>query len=187
MQRKSQIGFTLVELMVTIAVLAILAAIAVPNLRSFLDNTKHAAAIGDFRSALSLAKSEAQKRGLFVTLRSAGTGADSLANGWVIFVDSNPPTGSIPVTTPIIIARQDAMSSDVKILMNQALADGTEAVAFSPLGVMWDIASTGGGGERRVEIRITDGTTTRKQGSLCIEERGRPRYVKDVIGASACN
>jgi type IV fimbrial biogenesis protein FimT len=55
-------GFTLVEMMVTIAIVAILAAVAVPDLSTFVENRQVRAAAEQLRDMLVLARQEALKR-----------------------------------------------------------------------------------------------------------------------------
>ena len=56
-------GFTLIELLTTLIVLAVVVAIAVPNLALFVTSSRLRASQSEFASALSLARSEATKRG----------------------------------------------------------------------------------------------------------------------------
>lgn len=74
-------GFTLIELMVTVAVLAILVAIALPNYQAFVLNSRMTAQANNFLASLQLARSEAVKRNAAVTM-SAPDG--DWANGWQI-------------------------------------------------------------------------------------------------------
>lgn len=55
-------GMTLIELMVTLAILVIVLAIAIPSLTTFVKNTRLDTATTDIQSALSLARSEAVTR-----------------------------------------------------------------------------------------------------------------------------
>ena len=55
-------GFTLVELMIAVLILAILMAAAVPSFRDFAANSRTSAASSDLTTALSLARSEAVRR-----------------------------------------------------------------------------------------------------------------------------
>lgn len=87
-QRLRGNGFSLIELMVVVAMVAILAGLAAPSFTVLLRNNRLAAASSALQVSLSLARSEAVKRGADarVTVAANGT-AGSWANGWTVFVD----------------------------------------------------------------------------------------------------
>jgi len=78
-------GFTLVELMITIALLAILLMVGIPSFTELVRNNRLTTNANQFMTALNLAKSEAIKRGIRVTLR--GTAAPNWESGWEVFTD----------------------------------------------------------------------------------------------------
>lgn len=89
-------GYTLVELLVVLAVGSILLAIAVPGYAHLVGASRLAATTNDFVTALHLARSEAIKRGVRVTLcktRDAMAPAPACdpgaawEQGWLVFVD----------------------------------------------------------------------------------------------------
>lgn len=95
MNKSAQTGMTLVELMVTVAVVAILAAVAAPSLSEMLENNRLTALNNQLVSSLNYVRGEAVKRAYDVTMcvrNSGGTGCASsggFENGWIVFVDCN--------------------------------------------------------------------------------------------------
>lgn len=93
-------GFSLLELMMAVAVLAILLGLGIPAFSSISTNNQVAAESGNLVSALTLARSEALKRGVRVSVCAAG-GADTCAedadwsNGWIVFEDDFGAAGEI--------------------------------------------------------------------------------------------
>lgn len=93
-------GFTLVELLVAITVAGILLGVGVPSFAAVLQEVRLAAQAGQLGRALYLARSEAVKRGEFVTLcpRSGAAlcgGASDWDGGWLVFAD--PTSNSVPI------------------------------------------------------------------------------------------
>jgi type IV fimbrial biogenesis protein FimT len=90
-------GFTLVEMMVTVAVVAILLAVGAPQLRTFVQKQQVRGDVQTLASAIQLARTEALKRSSDVTLCPLpSSGAHECADattdwshGWMVFVD--PP------------------------------------------------------------------------------------------------
>lgn len=74
-------GFTLIELMVTVAMLAILAALATPSFRQFVEAQRLRDASFGLVSDLTLARSEAIKRGGNVAITPVG---GNWTQGWVV-------------------------------------------------------------------------------------------------------
>lgn len=80
-------GFTMIELMITIVIAAILLAVGVPSYRAVLQNSRASAVASDFTSAINLARSEAVRRGLGTQLCPSINGTTcggSWADGWIV-------------------------------------------------------------------------------------------------------
>ena len=89
-RRPGQAGFTMMELLIGIAVLAILTTLAVPAFTQFIANNRLAAEANELVASFQFARSEALKRGLPVQICSSdvGTACDGDWNqGWIAIVD----------------------------------------------------------------------------------------------------
>ena len=81
-------GFTLVELMIGILLVAILLGIGVPSFRNVIADQRLRAASTDMRIALTTARSEAVKRNRSVFLSPPAGG---WGDGWIASLDPNDP------------------------------------------------------------------------------------------------
>lgn len=80
-------GFTLIEMMITLAIAAILLTLAAPSFGDLILNQRIKAASFDLMSTLTYARSEAIKRGANVSITPAG---GDWKNGWTIEVGGAP-------------------------------------------------------------------------------------------------
>ncbi len=90
--KQHNVGFTLVELMITLAVAAILATAAVPSFMSMIASNRVTSASNELVTALNLAKSEAVRSGQDTVLCKSGDGVGcggAWSDGWLLFNDAN--------------------------------------------------------------------------------------------------
>lgn len=81
-------GFSLLEMMVVVAIVAILAGLAAPSFVELLRNNRLASASSALQVSLNLARSEAVKRGADARVTVVANGlAGNWTNGWTAFVD----------------------------------------------------------------------------------------------------
>lgn len=80
-------GFTLVELMISLAVLGVLLMIAVPSFSQLLAANRLTTQTGELITSLNLARGEAVRRAQAVTFSASDI--DNLGKGWTVFPDAN--------------------------------------------------------------------------------------------------
>ncbi|WP_132976019.1 GspH/FimT family pseudopilin [Thiobaca trueperi] len=97
-QAQHMAGVTLVELVITLSIAAILMTIAVPSFQDLMRTNRTATQVNEFLTALNLARSEAVKRGASVSVcsstnstacRTANT--TNWADGWILYVTGSSP------------------------------------------------------------------------------------------------
>ena len=164
-------GFTLIELMVTVAVLAILTAIAIPTMTQLIVRSRMDATLHEFVSAINMARSEAVRRATRVTLCRAasattcGGAGTSWASGWIVFVDDGATPGSIEVGEEIVKSRSAwvGMSS----VVTSPTVSGS--ISYTSNGQLENAFNLG-------QIAFTPkGGASSDMRYVCINRTGRPR------------
>lgn len=79
---KKQKGFTVVELMIALAIIAILSSVGVPSYKRFIEQGKFSQAYNNLYNAYRFARSEAIKTSSTMILDAKAGG---WANGWVVY------------------------------------------------------------------------------------------------------
>jgi len=85
-------GFTILELLAAITVLAVFLTLALPNFQAAIQNNRLTSATNGFLTAMQFARSEALSRREPVSVCGSSDGAtcnDDWETGWIVFVDDN--------------------------------------------------------------------------------------------------
>lgn len=135
-------GFTLIETMITVAVVGVMSSVAAPSLNDFLKNSALRGQAFDLMSSITMARSEASKRGSRVILcRSAdptaatptcgGTDKD-WSTGWLLFVDEDGGN-TFDLGTDILLGTGDPAATQTTVRSND---DGNNYLVFGPDGTL---------------------------------------------------
>ena len=107
-------GFTLIELMVTIAVMVILMSVAVPSFVSFRRNSELRGTANSFLAAMSAARAEAMKRGVKVYVVPLADNSTDWTTGWRVYADVDWD-GAYTAGTDVLITEEPAIPSSVTV------------------------------------------------------------------------
>ena len=129
-------GFTLLELMVAIAILGITMMFAAPGFISLISNNRISGATNDYLGALQLAKAEAAARVNPVTIckknaaSNACVGGGDWQQGWIVFSDLNGNAAVDGINDTIILIHE---ALDSRITFN-GTAGVTDSIVYRPSG-----------------------------------------------------
>ncbi len=126
-------GFTLLELIVTVAVAAIIFSFGVPSFMDVARNGRAAANANEFVTAFSIARSEAVKRGARVTVCASKDGATcsgDWSDGWIVIADGAASDDADPPVVDDVLRTWPAPAGDPAI----AAPANADWVRFLPRG-----------------------------------------------------
>lgn len=174
-RRQVQHGFTLVELVVTVAVVAVVASLAMPDFSETVRQWRRDSATRTLTSSLQLARSEAIKSTRKVML-CPSTNSTSCAsstewrNGWIVFVDDGATDQAFNSGERIlqVVSSQGGIAS-------LTTAANVEFLQFMPNGLM-AAGSTSGAktGATTFTITPSGATSATLVNKVVVSSVGRP-------------
>jgi type IV fimbrial biogenesis protein FimT len=185
-------GFTIIEVMVTLALLGAVLAIGLPNLREFLTRGQVSTITTEFASDASRARTEAISRNSCVTMCMSSNTSNALSGGtptcatagqnwqagWILFANpSCSGTQNSPVTnnSTLISVRQ---KGDSKFTLEQASGSALRRITFDSRGLAAGVS-------KNLSLIYNEDINSVHDRSICLSYAGRIT-IKTYGGVSAC-
>ncbi|RGE41807.1 prepilin-type N-terminal cleavage/methylation domain-containing protein [Comamonas testosteroni] len=136
----SECGFTAIELIVTIAIAAVLMAVAAPSFIGFQRNSELTSLTNKLLGSINTARGEAMKTGRNAFVIPANT--TSWTSGWNVFVDMNSDN-AYTEGTDILVQSNEAPSSFFEISGTNNAAASSPYISFDSSGYARAIGGSG--------------------------------------------
>jgi len=146
-------GFTLVELMITLAIAAILMSLAVPSFTTTIKNNRLTTQANELISTLNYARSEAIRRGANVSVDSSDA-STNWHNGWVVKDSGNN-----------ILRNHQAFEG------NSTLVGSTSSMAYKSTGFL--------SGTTAITYTLCDDRTGETGRTISVSLTGRPSVTSN--------
>ena len=181
---KNLAGFTMIELMVVVAVIAVTMAIALPSFNEMVANNRVTSETNRIVSDIQLARSEAMKRGVRIVMcRSADTTAVTPAcggtshtwtNGWLLFA-SGDNNSTYEAASDTLLKVGHAASNQITIKTN--------GISNNNLEYLPNASTDEGGGTAKFVICDERGESHGKE--IQVPPVGRPRLATTVASCTS--
>ncbi len=189
---QTQAGFTLLELVMVIIIIAILTGLALPSFIEAIRNNRAVNAAQQLQTALMTARAASVARGVRVSVAPLTTGVthtENWANGWVVFVDTN--SNGTPDADEAVILRQEpwvsnSSSTDYFFSTNAAIPSGRSLgvpsyVSGRPQamnGALGSFSFVAGLNDLATGGSSLTKASTKHWRTLCVAVTGRLRMIK---------
>lgn len=175
MTRLQPKGFTLIELMVVVAIVAIVLTFGIPAFTASVKNTAVQTTSSNFFSALLLARSEAVKRNQMAVLCKSADGATCTTSGnwedgWLLYADMDAD-GALDAGEEVIRSYEAAQN---QVTLRSSNAAQSNRLSYRPDGTI----TTGG------TFYVCHGADTQFGREIVIALTGRPRRESSAASCS---
>ncbi len=175
---KNQNGFTLIELMITISIVAIVLTVAIPSFNKTVANNRLTTHLNDFIASANYARSEAVKRGARITMcpsANASTCTAGWQNGWLIFIDANTDgqRNGDPIDT-ILRVHSELEGTNISFQGLTSASGTNNYISFNSQG----LTKKAGGGILSGELRLCDSQGNDKALGINVTGGGQVRAVE---------
>jgi type IV fimbrial biogenesis protein FimT len=170
-------GFNLLELMVALAVGGVLLAVGIPAFQATLADQRSTTAANELIESFILARSEAIKRGQYVSVCKSDNGATCTNGadwdqGWIVFSNVDPATPALIDGDDELIRVHSTLATTIDIDPNGNIVN---FVSFRPVGTIGTNAQNFTG-----TLTLCDTTENTGPRGLLFSPSGRIQISRDI-------
>jgi prepilin-type N-terminal cleavage/methylation domain-containing protein len=169
--KSTQHGFTLLELMAALTVLAVLVGLATPSFKHFSANSRTSAGANNLMNAFAIARSEALHQGKLVAVCASGDSqtcnTTDWSSGWIVFTDASGNPGVLD-SSDVLLQAWPAPAGGVTVTV---LNNTENYVRFDARGMKSPVTS--------LTFKITaSGCTGNNASQVAVTASGSPQSTK---------